>query len=138
MGERAADLADVLAYHYLAALELHEAAGDREQQADLQVHAVRSLGLAGARALVLDVERAERQLTRALELAPADAPERASLLEDWARAVQQQGRLREAREALEEALAMRRDPRGMVRRRADPDPPRHRALPPGRPERRGR
>ena len=76
VGERVADLADVLAYHYLAALELHEAAGDREQQADLLGHAVRSLGLAGARALVLDVERAERQLTRALELAPADAPER--------------------------------------------------------------
>ena len=108
VGARVADLADVLAYHYLAALELHEAAGDLEQQADLQGHAMRSLGLAGARALVLDVERAEGQLTRALELAPADAPERASLLEDWARAVQQQGRLREAREALEEALAMRR------------------------------
>ena len=55
VGERVADLADVLAYHYLAALELHEAAGDREQQADLRAHAVRSLGLAGARALVLDV-----------------------------------------------------------------------------------
>ena len=99
VGDRAADLADILAVHYLAALELHEAAGERERQSDLQVHAVRSLSVAGARALVLDVERAERQLTRALDLAPADAPERASLLEDWARAVQQQGRLREAGEA---------------------------------------
>ena len=107
VGDRAADLADILAFHYLAALELRQAAGDHEQT-DLRAHAVRALGLAGSRALVLDVERAERQLTRALELAPADAPERGLLLEDWARAVQQQGRLREAGEALEEALAMRR------------------------------
>ena len=45
MGDRAADLADILAFHYLAALELHEAAGDREQSGP-QAHAVRALGLA--------------------------------------------------------------------------------------------
>jgi tetratricopeptide (TPR) repeat protein len=65
--------------------------------------------MAGARALVLDVARAERQLAQALELAPPDAPERASLLEDWGRAVWQQGRLREGRDAMEQALVMRRD-----------------------------
>jgi class 3 adenylate cyclase/tetratricopeptide (TPR) repeat protein len=109
VGDRVADLADVLAYHYLAALELHEATGDRDGQAELRADAVRTLAMAGARALVLDVARAERQLARAIELAPPDAPERASLLEDWGRAVWQQGRLREGRDAMEQALAMRRD-----------------------------
>ena len=109
VGERVADLADVLAYHYLTALELHEAAGDRDQQANLRGYAVRSLGLAGTRALALDAGRAERQLARALELALADAPERASLLEEWARALHQLGRLREAAGALDLALAMCRD-----------------------------
>ena len=109
VGDRAADLADVLAYHYLIAIELHEAVGDRDGLADLRSDAVRTLALAGSRALALDVTRAERQLARALQLAPHDAPERASLLEDWGRALWQQGRLREGRDAMEEALAMRRD-----------------------------
>ena len=109
VGERVADLADVLAYHYLAALELHEAVGDRADQDELRSDAVRMLALAGSRALALDVTRAERQLGRALELAAPDVPERASLLEDWGRALWQQGRLREGRDALEQALAMRRD-----------------------------
>ena len=34
-GERVEDLADVLAYHYLTALELAQAAGDTEQAAEL-------------------------------------------------------------------------------------------------------
>jgi tetratricopeptide (TPR) repeat protein len=108
-GERAEDLADVLAYHYQAALQLHRAAGVGEQAEELQAQAVRYLALAGARALSLDVEQAERQLAFALELAPAGDPERASLLERWAQAVQQQGRLQEARQALEQALAHHRD-----------------------------
>ena len=52
--------------------------------------------------------RLERQLAVALELAPAGHLERASLLENWAQAVHQQGRLQEARQALEEALALHR------------------------------
>ena len=108
VGDRAADLADVLAHHYLTALELHQAAGDGDQP-ELRLMAVRSLGLAGARALAFDVERAERQLARGLELAPAGAPERALLLEHWGRAVHQQGRLHDARDAMEQALAMRRE-----------------------------
>ena len=138
VGDRAADLADILAHHYLTALELHVAAGDSEQQVTLQAHAARALGLAGARALVLDVERAERQLARALELAPADAPERATLLENWARALQQQGRLREAGGG---ARARARDlpcSRGVGHRRPDPHPAGHRARPPRRPEGGGR
>ena len=107
-GERVEDLADVLAHHYLAALELARAAGSEGTQ-ELEAAAIRYLGLAGERALPLDVERAEAQLDKALQLAPADDPRRADLLERWAQAAQQQGRLREAKEALEEAVAINRD-----------------------------
>ena len=76
-GERAEDLADVLAHHYQAALELDRAAGIGEQSEELEAQALRYLALAGERALSLDVDQAERQLAVALELAPAGHPERA-------------------------------------------------------------
>src|SRR6266851_5166425 len=107
-GERAEDLADVLAHHYLQALELARAAGQTAETEDLQEAAIGYLALSGERALALDVERAEASLGKALALAPAGHPERASLLERWAQAAQQQGRLKEARGALEEALALHR------------------------------
>ncbi len=108
-GERVEDLADVLAHHYLAALELARAAGPSDATHELRTAAIRYLALAGERALPLDVERAEAHLDQALQLAPADDPQRADLLERWAQAAQQQGRLREAKEALEEAVAINRD-----------------------------
>jgi class 3 adenylate cyclase/tetratricopeptide (TPR) repeat protein len=107
--ERAEDLADVLAYHYQAALELNQAAGLGEQTEQLQAQVVRYLALAGERALSLDIEQAERQLARALDLCPDDSPERALLLERWAQAAQQQGRLQEARQAFQRALDLYRE-----------------------------
>ena len=106
-GERVEDLADVLAHHYESALELTRAAGGDTEQ--LQAQAVRYLAMAGARTLSLDVDRAERMLSRALELSPRDDPARASLLERWASAVQQKGRLDEARGILGEAIALYRE-----------------------------
>ena len=93
------DLADVLAHHYQSALELILAAGMEERAEKLRAQAVRYLALSGERALSLDVEQAERQLALALELASAGDAVRASLLERWAQAAQQQGRLQDAREA---------------------------------------
>ena len=107
-GGRAEDLADVLAHHYLQAFELARVAGQTEDADELESSAIRYLALAGERALPLDVDRAEQNLARALALCPAGHPERASLLERWAQAAQQQGRLRETRAALEEALALQR------------------------------
>jgi class 3 adenylate cyclase len=107
-GERVEDLAEVLAHHYLQALELAEAAGDTEQAAELRLPARRFLALAGERALGLDTAQAEACLARALELAPAEDPERPDLLVRWAEAAFQAGRPREAAEALEEALAFLR------------------------------
>jgi class 3 adenylate cyclase/tetratricopeptide (TPR) repeat protein len=108
-GSRAEDLADVLAHHYLQALELTRATGQADRVEELEAGAVRYLALAGARALTLDVDRAEQNLAKALELAAAGHPERATVLERWAQAAQQQGRLKEAKEALEQALALRRE-----------------------------
>src|SRR5215218_8038269 len=79
-GGRVEDLAEVLAYHYLRALELAEATGDTEQADGLAAPARRFLVLAAERALGLDTAQAEARLARALELCPADDPERPDLL----------------------------------------------------------
>jgi class 3 adenylate cyclase len=108
-GERVEDMADVLADHYLTALELTRAAGQTGETEALQDAARRYLALAGERALALDVASAEASLAKALALARAGDPERASLLERWAQAAQQQSRQQEAKAALEEALALYRE-----------------------------
>ncbi len=108
-GERAEDLADVLAHHYLEALELARAAGQADDSEELEAKAIRWLTLAGERALALDVETAEQSFGRALTLCPVGHPQRALLLERWAHAAQERNRLQEVREALEEALAIHRE-----------------------------
>jgi class 3 adenylate cyclase/tetratricopeptide (TPR) repeat protein len=105
-GERVEDLAEVLAHHYVQALELAEALSDAEQAEVLRLPARRFLTLAGDRALGLDTVQADARLSRALELAPPDDPERTRLLVRWADAVSQAGRMREAVDALDEALAL--------------------------------
>jgi tetratricopeptide (TPR) repeat protein len=108
-GERLEDIADVLAYHYLQALDLVRLVGPPADVENLQEEARRYLALAAERALPLDVESAEASLAKALELAPPGHPARPRMLERWAQAAQQQYRLQEAEEALEEALALYRE-----------------------------
>ncbi|MBV8301216.1 MAG: AAA family ATPase [Candidatus Dormibacteraeota bacterium] len=108
-GERADDLADVLAHHHLQALELARAAGDEQETRELESSARRYLALAGERALAIDLVSAERSFAKALDLAPTGNPERAPLLERWAQAAQQLGRHTEAVTAVEEALVMYRE-----------------------------
>ena len=103
---RAEDLADVLAHHYLQALELVRLVGPATDVAALEERARHYLLLAGQRALPLDVASAEASLARALELTPLGDPTRARILERWAEAAQQQYRHKAAAEALEEALAI--------------------------------
>ena len=103
-GERVEDLAELLAHHYLQALEFAEAAGDGEQAAELALPARRFLALAGDRALGLDTAQAEARLARALELTPTEDPDWPDLLARWADAAYQAGHLREAAEALDKAL----------------------------------
>jgi predicted ATPase len=73
---RAEDQAEMLAHHYLQALELAEAAGlDTDA---LQTSARKALRDAGDRAAALySVEAAERFYEEALALCPEDGPERA-------------------------------------------------------------
>jgi class 3 adenylate cyclase/tetratricopeptide (TPR) repeat protein len=102
-GARIEDLAEVLAHHYGNALELGRAAGRTERAREIEASAVRNFALAGERALALDVASAEANLARALALCPEGDARRPGLLERWAHAAHQQGRLHEARAALEEA-----------------------------------
>jgi class 3 adenylate cyclase/tetratricopeptide (TPR) repeat protein len=104
-GERVEDLSDVLAHHYLTALELAQAAGDHAQTEELTLPARRFLALAGERALGLDTAQAEARLAHALELCPPEDAGRPQLLLRWADAVFQAGRPLEAATALDEALA---------------------------------
>src|SRR5207244_13149028 len=80
--------------------------GQAEKLEELEASARRYLGLTGVRALALDVASAEASLARALALSPSDQSERAGLLEHWALAAQQQGRLQETKAALEQAPAL--------------------------------
>ena len=102
-GERVEDLADVLAYHYTTALELARACGE-PQTRELEASAIHYLALAGARALALDAGHAEQHLAHALDLAPAEHPDRPAMLEGWAQAAQARGRFTEAKDAVQEAL----------------------------------
>jgi class 3 adenylate cyclase/tetratricopeptide (TPR) repeat protein len=108
-GERVEDLAEVLAHHYLQALDLAEAAGDTARAEDLAAPTRRFLVLAGERALGLDTAQAEARLARALALTPFEDPARAELVVRWADALNQAGRLREAADALDEALVSLRE-----------------------------
>ena len=100
----------VLAHHYVQALEL--AARRRADRG--------GAGAGGGRAAATSPwQESERSRStsnarrpawpRRSRSAPPSDPERASLLERWAHAAQQQGRLREARAALEEAIELYRE-----------------------------
>ena len=104
-GERVEDLAEVLAHHYLQALELAEAAGDAPEATTLAAPARRFLTLAGERALGLDTAQAEARLARAFELTPPDDPHRSDVLVRWADASFQMGRVGESARVLDDALA---------------------------------
>ena len=112
---RVEDLADVLAYHYTAALDLTQAAGNSDQASELRVPALRFLGLAGERALGLDTAAALASFERALALTPEGHPERAVALARFGEAAHSAGRPVEARDALQEAIDVFQtsgDPRG--------------------------
>ena len=107
--DRIGDMAEVLAHHYVAALELARAAGDGAQAEELVDPARRFLAFAGERALGLNTPLAEARLTQALELSPLEDPERPELLLRWADAAVEAGRPRDAATAIEQALASFRD-----------------------------
>ena len=99
---RPEDYAELLAHHYLSALEYARAAG--LDVAELAAHARPALREAGDRAAALNaLEPAARFYRAALELWPADDPERFELLLDLGRAEEQMLQSTTAAETLEEA-----------------------------------
>ena len=74
------------------------------------------IGLAetGIRALALDVTVAESRYRQALELAPADSPQRPGLLVRWARALIADGRMDAAPRAFDDGIAGLRSQGGDV------------------------
>jgi tetratricopeptide (TPR) repeat protein len=101
---RLADHAEILAHHYARALELGRAAGEARDPGELERRLVHFSALAGDRAMQLDVPSAEAAYRRALAVV-AEPAGRASILAKLADAVQEQGRLLEAEELFEEAVA---------------------------------
>jgi class 3 adenylate cyclase/tetratricopeptide (TPR) repeat protein len=108
-GERIGDVAELIAHHYLAALDVSRAVGIDRDTEELEEAAVRYLTQAAVWALPLDVSSAEVSFAKALELASPGNARRAMLLERWAEAAEQLGRLQEAKTALEEAVALYRE-----------------------------
>jgi tetratricopeptide (TPR) repeat protein len=104
-GNRIADQAEVLAHHYDQALTNARAARLPGQAAELEGASLRFLMLAGDRALALDVARADDYYQRALRLAPAGHPERAGILAKAAEVAKHAGRMAEAEQTYEDAIA---------------------------------
>ena len=105
VGERLADHAELLAYHYSEGLELATAAGVGPDETEpLRAAAVRMFLAAAKRAEDLDVRPWIENLDRALELASPE--ERPEVLIEHARAVNVAGRTAEGRAEVEEAISL--------------------------------
>jgi tetratricopeptide (TPR) repeat protein len=76
-GDRGAERAEILAGHYLRALEDAKATGKVRSEVvrDLEDRAIGNLVTSGDQAIQLDVARARSNFRRALELLPEDRPE---------------------------------------------------------------
>jgi len=105
-GERADDIADVLAHHYATALDLASAAGDAGLAAELESPALRFLGLASERALGLDTAAALASSERAVALTREGRPDRAAALARFGEAATHAGRYSDARDALVQAITL--------------------------------
>jgi class 3 adenylate cyclase/tetratricopeptide (TPR) repeat protein len=117
-GERLGDLAEILAYHAISALEMARVSGETEGLPYLELTAARYLRLASGRAMALDVAQAEAQLLQALQLMPAADPDRPQVVASLAEAAFHAGRLDEADRRYEEAIASLRT-QGYVREAAE-------------------
>jgi class 3 adenylate cyclase/tetratricopeptide (TPR) repeat protein len=104
-GDRVADVAEVLAHHYVEALDLsHTTDQSEEEHRELEAASARYLAMAGDRAVRLDLAKAEVYYRRALEHLSADDPERPNLLTSAARAAMMAGRFPDAEALCTEAL----------------------------------
>ena len=103
-GDGATDLTQIIAYHYATAMELATVARESELANRVRPEAVLALESAGEKALSLDVRAAESLFARAVALAGEDHERHPYLLVEWANALRQDGRLREAAAILDDAV----------------------------------
>ena len=103
-GERVADRAELIAYHFTQAL-LHARAARELDLAELEGSTRPALAVAGDATLGLDLARAEAYYRQALELYPPGTPGRSRVVARIGRAAFQAGRVAEAAGAYEEAIA---------------------------------
>lgn len=107
-GDRAEDVAELLAHHYEQALELSRAAGGTDL-AELEAAAGRALAMAGERTHELDLARAETYYRRALELLPLGDPARKRVWNRFSWALARDGVSDENVATAEAALAESRE-----------------------------
>jgi class 3 adenylate cyclase/tetratricopeptide (TPR) repeat protein len=105
-GERVADSAELLVYHYEQALQLARSASEETSELETQVR--RFSMVAGERAERLDSEKAVAYYERAIELTPPAHPDRVTALLRSARSRLGAGSYPEAEKRLDEALAAAR------------------------------
>ena len=105
-GDRVEDVAQILAHHYVTAMDLATAVGDVALTEELRPEAIRFLLLAGQRTLGLDTTVALGLIERALALVPSGHPQRAPALAAYGAAMSQDGRYVEAQAALVEAIEL--------------------------------
>ncbi|TAK00819.1 MAG: hypothetical protein EPO36_07515 [Chloroflexota bacterium] len=104
-GDRIAEHAELIAYHAVQALEAAAGSADTVQTRELELRARRFLALAGEHVQRLDVVQAEQFFQRALDLTPDGDAERGRLLSRLADVAQYTGRLVEAEQLCEAAIA---------------------------------
>jgi tetratricopeptide (TPR) repeat protein len=103
-GDRVADRAELIAFHFSQAL-VHARAAMGPGLEELEGSTREALVLAGDSMIGLNLARAEAHYRQALELCPPDAPGRARVAARVGRAAYQAGRVAEAASVLEEAIA---------------------------------
>jgi len=101
---RVTDHAEIVAHHYVQALELVRAAGSEDDAKELEAPARRFLVMAGDRAFAIDASSAEAYYRQALELFAPGQLDRASVLTKAAEAAWQTGRFATAKQHYEEAI----------------------------------
>jgi class 3 adenylate cyclase/tetratricopeptide (TPR) repeat protein len=104
-GDRVADRAEILVHHYGQSLELARAGGASDGLDELAERYRRFLHMAGQHAFHLDVRKADAWYQEALSLFPRGDPDRPNVLVHAASGAQERGRLREAAQGYEEAIA---------------------------------
>ena len=104
-GARAGDFAEILAHHYVTALEMARAAGETDLATSLSAPAIRSLTEAGDRVYTADLGGAERFYRLALDLARAGTAERATIQARLGETLLWSGRHAEAEDLLADAVS---------------------------------